>query len=184
MNSREYKQIIEEILFIYADPLKIDDIANVLEISVKEAKSLIDELSLEFEFQKRGLLIKKMENYYQLQTRKSHYDKIAKLFEKTKIKNLTNSTLETLAIIAYKQPITKQEIEEIRGVKCNSSIETLLAKDFIKEAGRLEKIGKPIIYKTTLNFLNKFNLTSLKDLPNIEKFISKEEMESMENENK
>ena len=89
-----------------------------------------------------------------------------------------------MAIIAYKQPITKQEIEEIRGVKCNSSIETLLAKDFIKEAGRLEKIGKPIIYKTTLNFLNKFNLTSLKDLPNIEKFISKEEMESTENENK
>lgn len=177
MNSRECKQIIEEVLFVYADPLKIDEIANILEISVKETKILLDELILEFEFQKRGLILKRFENYYQLQTRKNHHEKIEKLFEKTKTKNLTTSTLETLAIIAYKQPITRQEIEEIRGVKCNSSIETLLQKDFIKEAGRLDKIGKPIIYKTTLNFLNKFNLTTLKDLPNIEKFISNEEME-------
>ena len=83
--------------------------------------------------------------------------------------------METLAIIAYKQPITRQEIEEIRGVKCNSSIETLMSKNFIEEAGRLDRIGKPIIYKTTLNFLNQFNLKSLKDLPDIEKFISDEE---------
>lgn len=184
MNSREYKQIIEEVLFVYADPLKIDDIANILELTIKETKNLIDELILEFEFQKRGLVINKIENYYQLQTRKKHHEKIEKLFEKTKMKNLTNSTLETLAIIAYKQPITRQEIEEIRGVKCNRSIDTLLAKDFIKEAGRLDKIGKPIIYKTTINFLNKFNLNSLKDLPNIEKFISNKEMENEKNEDK
>lgn len=183
MNSRECKQIIEELLFVYADPLKVDDIANILEISVKETKILLDELILEFEFQKRGLVIKKMDNFYKLQTRKNHHEKIEKLFEKTKVKNLSNSTLETLAIIAYKQPITRQEIEEIRGVKCNSPIDTLLQKDLIKEAGRLDKIGKPIIYKTTLNFLNKFNLTTLKDLPNIEKFVSNEEMEK-EDENK
>lgn len=194
LNSREYKQIIEEILFVYGEPLNIDDIATVLELSVKEVAVLVDELVEEFEFQKRGLCIKKISNYYQLQTRKNHHGKISKLFEKTTMRNLTNSTLETLAIIAYKQPVTRQEIEEIRGVKCNSSIETLLSKDFIFEAGRLDKIGKPIIYKTTLNFLNQFNLKSIKELPDIEKFISDEEkignfkklneLESIEDENK
>lgn len=176
LNSREYKQIIEEVLFVYGEPLKVDDIANILELSIKETTVLIDELVEEFEFQKRGLIIKKISNYYQVQTRKEHHDIISKLFEKTTMRNLTNSTLETLAIIAYKQPITRQEIEEIRGVKCNSSIETLLSKNFIAEAGRLDRIGKPIIYKTTLNFLNQFNLKSLKDLPSIEKFISDEEI--------
>ena len=175
MNSREYKQVIEQLLFVYGDPLKIDDIAKVLDIPIKEASVYADELVEEFEFQKRGLVIQKISNHYQIKTRKEYHDIISKLFEKVTMKHLTNSTLETLAIIAYKQPITRQEIEEIRGVKCNSSIETLMSKDFIEEAGILDRIGKPIIYKTTLNFLNQFNLKSLKDLPDIEKFISDEE---------
>lgn len=175
MNSREYKQVIEQLLFVYGDPFKIDDIAKVLDIPIKEATVYADELVEEFEFQKRGLVIQKISNHYQIKTRKEYHDIISKLFEKVTMKHLTNSTLETLAIIAYKQPITRQEIEEIRGVKCNSSIETLMSKDFIEEAGRLDRIGKPIIYKTTLNFLNQFNLKSLKDLPDIEKFISDEE---------
>jgi len=152
-----------------------DLVAKVLNIPVKEATVYADELVEEFEFQKRGLVIQKISNHYQIKTRKEYHDIISKLFEKVTMKHLTNSTLETLAIIAYKQPITRQEIEEIRGVKCNSSIETLMSKDFIEEAGRLDRIGKPIIYKTTLNFLNQFNLKSLKDLPDIEKFISDEE---------
>ena len=117
MNSRENKQIIEEILFVFGELLKIDDISKVLGLSKKETALLIDELIEEFEFQKRGLVIKKADDYYQLQTRKEHHEIISKLFEKTTMKNLANSTLETLAIIAYKQPITRQEIEQIRGVK-------------------------------------------------------------------
>lgn len=171
MNDREYKQIIEELLFVYGDPLRIEDISKVLELDTKETKKIMDELISEFEFQKRGLVIRQISNSYQIQTRKSHHEIISKLFEKNKSKSLSNSTLETLAIIAYKQPITRQEIEEIRGVKCNRSIETLISKDFIFEAGRLDKIGKPIIYRTTLNFLNQFNLKNLKDLPKIEKFV-------------
>ena len=114
MNSREYKQVIEQLLFVYGDPLKIDDIAKVLEISVKEATVLADELVEEFEFQKRGLVIQKISNHYQIKTRKEYHETISKLFEKVTMKHLTNSTLETLAIIAYKQPITRQEIEEIK----------------------------------------------------------------------
>lgn len=182
LNNREYKQIIEELLFVYGDPLRAEDIAKVLELEVKETKKILEELISEFEFQKRGLIIRQISNTYQLQTRKVHHDIISKLFEKTKSKNLTNSTLEVLAIIAYKQPITRQEIEEIRGVKCNRSIETLLSKDFICEAGRLDKIGKPIIYKTTLNFLNQFNLKDLKELPKIEKFVFNDEVFSENSE--
>ena len=179
MNSRENKQIIEEILFVFGEPLKIDDISKVLGLSKKETALLIDELIEEFEFQKRGLVIKKADDYYQLQTRKEHHEIISKLFEKTTMKNLANSTLETLAIIAYKQPITRQEIEQIRGVKCNSSIDTLLSKGFIFEAGRLDKIGKPIIYKTTTNFLNQFNLKSIKELPNIDNFVIEDDIENI-----
>lgn len=182
MNDRDYKQIIEELLFVYGEPLKIDDISKVLELDIKTTKSFLDEMVGEFEFQKRGLVLREFSNYYQLQTRKNHSEYIAKLFEKTRTKNLTNSTLETLAIIAYKQPITRQEIEEIRGVKCNSSIDTLLSKDFICEAGRLDKIGKPILYKTTLNFLNQFGLKNLKELPKIEKFILEDEFLNIEEE--
>lgn len=186
VNDREYKQIIEELLFVYGDPLRIEDISKVLELEVKDTKKIMDELISEFEFQKRGLIIRQISNSYQIQTRKNHHDIISKLFEKNKSKSLSNSTLETLAIIAYKQPITRQEIEEIRGVKCNRSIETLISKDFIFEAGRLDKIGKPIIYRTTLNFLNQFNLKNLKDLPKIEKFVFEEnfsEAENIEEEN-
>ena len=184
LNSREYKQVIEQLLFVYGDPLRIDDIAKVLGIPVKDATVLADELVEEFEFQKRGLIIQKISNHYQINTRQDSHDTLSNLVEKVTMKHVTNSTLETLAIIAYKQPITRQEIEEIRGVKCNSSIDTLLAKDFIAEAGRLDRIGKPIIYKTTLNFLNQFNLKSLKDLPDIEKFISdKEKNQIVEDEN-
>ena len=108
-------------------------------------------------------------------TNKDYADYIKKVLEPKKRKSLSQATLETLTIIAYKQPITKVEIENIRGVKCDKVLQTLLDHDLIREAGRLNKIGKPIIYKTTPEFLKLLQIESLKDLPPIDSFESEDE---------
>lgn len=120
-----------------------------------------------------GLIIKKYENKYQFSTRSDHEKYISNIVKKSE-KNLSNSSLETLSIIAYKQPITRAEIDKIRGVKSQSTIDSLLDKKLIKENGRLDKIGKPIIYVTTDLFLKYFNITSLDQLPKIDEEIAGE----------
>ena len=117
-----------------------------------------------------GLIIKKYENKYQFSTRSEHEKYISNIVKKSE-KNLSNSSLETLSIIAYKQPITRAEIDKIRGVKSQSTIDSLLDKKLIRENGRLDKIGKPIIYVTTDLFLKYFNITSLDQLPKIDEEI-------------
>ena len=118
----------------------------------------------------RGIQIIKLQDKYQMCTNKDYSSFIKKVLEPKKKKSLTQTTLETLTIIAYKQPITKVEIEDIRGVKSDKAIQTLLENNLIKEAGRLEKIGKPIIYKTTDEFLKLLNIEKLEDLPPIENY--------------
>lgn len=120
-----------------------------------------------------GLIIKKYENKYQFSTRADHEKYISNIVKKSE-KNLSNSSLETLSIIAYKQPITRAEIDKIRGVKSQSTIDSLLDKKLIKENGRLDKIGKPIIYVTTDLFLKYFNISSLDQLPKIDEEIAGE----------
>lgn len=120
-----------------------------------------------------GLIIKNYENKYQFSTRADHEKYISNIVKKSE-KNLSNSSLETLSIIAYKQPITRAEIDKIRGVKSQSTIDSLLYKKLIKENGRLDKIGKPIIYVTTDLFLKYFNISSLDQLPKIDEEISGE----------
>ena len=120
-----------------------------------------------------GLIIKKYENKYQFSTRSDHEKYISNIVKKSE-KNLSNSSLETLSIIAYKQPITRAEIDKIRGVKSQSTIDSLLDKKLIKENGRLDKIGKPIIYVTTDSFLKYFNISSLDQLPKIDEEIAGE----------
>lgn len=120
-----------------------------------------------------GLIIKKYENKYQFSTRSNHEKYISNIVKKSE-KNLSNSSLETLSIIAYKQPITRAEIDKIRGVKSQSTIDSLLDKKLIRENGRLDKIGKPIIYVTTDLFLKYFNISSLDQLPKIDEEIAGE----------
>ena len=118
-----------------------------------------------------GLIIKKYENKYQFATRPDHEKYISNIIKKSE-KNLSNSSLETLSIIAYKQPITRAEIDKIRGVKSQSTIDSLLDKKLIRENGRLDKIGKPIIYVTTDLFLKYFNISDLSQLPKIDDEIA------------
>lgn len=176
----EIKNIIESILFAYSDPISVKELRDIIDpnMDLKYIENILNELKCEYVDSNRGIQILKTENKYQMCTNKDYEEYIKKLFEPKKKKSLTQAALETLSIVAYKQPITKVEIEEIRGVKCDKAINTLLEYDLIFEAGRLSRIGKPIIYKTTDEFLRVFGLERLKELPDINTFEEIEEKEA------
>lgn len=165
MDNREVKSIIEALLFTWGDPLSLDDISDVLELDKQSLRKIISEMINDFNFNRRGVQILQVNDKYQLSTRPEHFEWIKKLCTPRVNKTLSNAALETLSIIAYKQPITKAEIEIIRGVKCDKALNTLIEKNLIKEVGRLEKTGKPIIYGTTDDFLKAFGLSTLEALP-------------------
>ncbi len=170
MNNEEIKSIVEAVLFAWSDPLSIKELSKVVEVEVKALEGIIKEMMDEFSYNRRGIQIIKMNDYYQLATKSEYYEYVQRLMEPKQNKGLTQAALETLAIIAYRQPITKAEIESIRGVKCDKAISTLLEKEVIEEKGRLEKTGRPILYGTNINFLKTFGLKSLEDLPEINDF--------------
>lgn len=171
MDKREIKSIIEALLFTWGDPLSIEDISSVLEFEKEKIKEILKEMIDDFNYSRRGIQILEINNSYQISTRPEHYEWIKKLYTpKTTNKGLSTAALETLSIISYRQPITKMEIEAIRGVKCDKAIKTLLDKNLIKEAGRLEKTGRPILYSTTDEFLKYFGLRSLEDLPKLNEY--------------
>ncbi|KAB3532532.1 SMC-Scp complex subunit ScpB [Alkaliphilus pronyensis] len=170
MNVEYIKAIIEAVLFAWSDPISIKEISKVIDLDLKTTERIIASMIDEFNFTKRGIQIIRMNDYVQLATKPEHHQYIQKLLEPKQNKGLTQATLETLAIIAYKQPIPKSEIEGIRGVKCDRALSTLIEKELIEEKGRLEKTGRPIIYGTTLVFLKTFGLNSLNDLPPISEF--------------
>lgn len=162
------KGIIEALLFTWGDPLDLKSISSILEMDDLIVENILFDMIKEFE-EERGLNIIKINDSYQLCTKMEHYEYIKKLNNKSN-KSLSNAALETLSIIAYKQPVTKGEIDNIRGVKSDRVIETLTEKKLIEELGRLERPGKPIIYGTSDNFLKYFGLESLDDLPNTSDF--------------
>lgn len=167
MTEDYLKGLIEEVLYVWAEPISIDELSKILyDFSKSDVRKCLDQMIEDRKDSKSGLVIRRFNNSYQFTTRKASDKYFESLLSKSE-KKLTNSTLETLSIIAYKQPITRVEIDKIRGVNSQSTIDSLLDKDLIKERGRLDKIGKPIIYGTTDLFLKYFNLESLEDLPEI-----------------
>ena len=172
MRREDIKHIIEAVMFAYAEPISIKELNDIIneELASKEIEYMLNNLINEYKENNRGITIIKLQDKYQMCTNKDYSSFIKKVLEPKKKKSLTQTTLETLTIIAYKQPITKVEIEDIRGVKSDKAIQTLLENNLIKEAGRLEKIGKPIIYKTTDEFLKLLNIEKLEDLPPIENY--------------
>ncbi|MDO5047341.1 MAG: SMC-Scp complex subunit ScpB [Anaerococcus sp.] len=175
MDKVYLKGLIEEILYIWADPLDLDDLSKIIYDYKKSDISIcLKEMIEERTKRKSGLIIRDYGGAYKFTTRDYHNKYFEKVVKKTE-KKLSSSTLETLSIIAYKQPITRAEVDKIRGVNSQSSIDTLLSKGLIEEKGRLDKIGKPIIYATTKDFLIYFNISSLDDLPKVE--FSKEDLD-------
>ncbi|EQK45403.1 MULTISPECIES: SMC-Scp complex subunit ScpB [Paraclostridium] len=172
MRRDEIKNIIEAIMFAYSEPISIKDLNNAIneELSSKEIEIMLNSLIEDYKENNRGIQIIKLQDKYQMCTNKDYAEFVKNILEPKRKKTLSQATLETLTIIAYKQPITKVEIEEIRGVKSDKVVQTLLENDLIYEAGRLDRIGKPIIYKTTNEFLKLLNIEKLEDLPSIEKY--------------
>ncbi|OHW62969.1 segregation and condensation protein B [Andreesenia angusta] len=179
MDIKEIKAVIEGLLFTWGEPLHIREIEKILETPRQELVKIIEEMRDEFNYNRRGIQIVRTEQSYQLSTRLEHFEYVKKLHNRKENKGISNAALETLTIVAYKQPITKTEIEDIRGVKCDKAVQTLADRQLIAEVGRLDKPGKPILYGTTDEFLRAFGLGSIKELPILE---SDENLEIQEEE--
>lgn len=167
------KAILEGLLFVVGeDGLTIEQIMDVLNINEDDSKSLIMELKKDYEDESRGLRIDFLGNRFKITTKFEHKNYYQKLIENPETNFLSQAALETLAIIAYNEPITRVQIDAIRGVGSTSIIRKLVAKGFIKENGRSDMPGRPILYETTHEFLDYFGLASIEDLPNIDDIIN------------
>lgn len=163
------KSVLEGLLFITGDEgLTIEEISEVLEIEQDDALELINKLKQDYSNEERGIMIQDFAGKYKLTTKKEHKTYYEKLSELSSNKTLSQSALETLAIIAYNQPITRLEIDELRGIQSSQMIRNLISRDLVKEVGRKDTAGKPRLYAVTDEFLDYFGLTSLNELPTIE----------------
>ncbi|MEH7380849.1 SMC-Scp complex subunit ScpB [Bacillus sp. JJ1533] len=168
MNLIDWKAIVEGLLFAAGDEgLTLKQIAMVLEINESTVVDILTELDDEYKQARRGINLVEVAGTFQLTTKKEHATYLKKLVESPTSTALSQAALETLAIIAYRQPITRAEIEEIRGVKTERPIHTLMAKVLIKEVGRVEGTGRAILYGTTKEFLEYFGLKTLEELPTL-----------------
>lgn len=165
MDEREMMGIIESILFTSGDPVSAKEIGHILELDVRRVRKLMHNMYDCFNFERRGLQIVIVNDSYQLATRPEHSEYIEKYIGQERTQKLSQASLETLAVIAYQQPVTKAEIEAIRGVKCDYIVNTLVNRGFIQEVARKDTPGRPILYGTTDLFLRSFGLSSLDDLP-------------------
>lgn len=184
MNSKKtIKSALESMMFIWGQPLEVKTCADLFNISKEDMMEYFLELQQEYEQEGRGIVIRQVGKSFQFVTRAENAEFIERLCTPVKVKKLSQSALEVLAIIAYKQPVTKGEIDAIRGIKCDRVIDGLVKKDLICSKGRSEGIGRPILYGTTETFLKNFGFTSLKELPEIEDIegvINVEEPKDME----
>lgn len=156
---------IEAILFVAGEPVRVDDLARALNVSVREVETELVRIRDEYDFAQRGFTLKRFGHQVQLATRALYSTDVVRLLQPVQKQSLSQAAMETLAVVAYKQPVTRAEVEQVRGVKCDYSIQSLVNKELIMEVGRKDALGRPILYGTTENFLAHFGLTTLDDLP-------------------
>lgn len=161
----ELAKIIEAILFVSGEPVQLGAVARALEVTELEVAAAADELASDYDYNRRGICLKHFGSHIQLSTRPDYAPQIEKLLQPIQKQSLSQAALETLAVVAYKQPVTRLDIEAVRGVKCDYSVQSLINKGLIEEVGRKETLGRPILYGTTDAFLSHFGLTSLEELP-------------------
>lgn len=169
MEQKELQRIVEAILFAAGERIEVSRLAQVLQTDEDEIRRAVDALADELAFERRGVRILRLEDGYQMVSSGEMADYVTKALETRKPPKLSSSQLETLTIVAYYQPATKAMVEQIRGVDSSYSISALLNKKLIEDAGRLNVPGRPIQYRTTPDFLRTFGLSSLEELPQIEK---------------
>ena len=156
---------IEAILFVAGEPVRIEDLAKALKVTVRAVENEVAKLRDEYDFHQRGFTLKRFGHQVQLATRALYATDVVHLLQPVQKQSLTQAAMETLAVVAYKQPVTRAEVEQVRGVKCDYSLQSLMNKELIMEVGRKDTLGRPILYGTTENFLAHFGLTTLEDLP-------------------
>ena len=163
--TQEVRGRVEAILFVAGEPVLVSDMAKALELSESDMSHVLDLLVNEYDFEQRGFCLKRFGKHVQLATRAIYADWVERLLQPVQKQSLSQAAMETLAVVAYRQPVTKAEIEQIRGVKCDYSIASLSNKGLIEEVGRKDTVGRPILYGTTDEFLNHFGIGSRDQLP-------------------
>ena len=163
MEPNEIPQILEAILFVAGEPVAVADLAQALEVSEMEIMHAVE--ALERECERRGVTVHRYGDHLRMETRPEYAPYVERLLQPVQRQTLSQTAMETLAVIAYRQPVTKGEVEQVRGVKCDYSVQSLLHKGLIKEAGRKEALGRPILYATTDRFLEHFGISDIRELP-------------------
>ena len=167
MERSKAKAVIEGVLFTMGESVEVSRLADLIEEDVKTTRSILEEMEQEYERKERGIFLTWLENAVQLCTKAEMYEYLIKIAKAPRKMSLTDTVLETLSIIAYKQPVTRVEIEKVRGVSCDHAINKLLEYDLITELGRLDAPGRPLLFGTTEQFLRCFGVKSLEELPEL-----------------
>ncbi len=171
MYSRKtMKSALETMMFMWGEPLEVRDAAAVLEADRGEIRELFRELMTEYEQEGRGIRIREADDAFGFVTHIENDIFVKKLCTPVRVKRLSQAALEVLAIIAYRQPVTRSEIDSIRGIKSERVIDGLIDKGLVEVSGRSEGVGRPLIYVTTREFLKKFGFTTLDDLPEVPEY--------------
>ena len=165
MEDRDYKAVIEAILFTMGESVELEKIADALELDKNKTKKLIEEMQEELNNSKRGVTIMELDGSYQMCTKTEMYEYLIRIAKQPKKRVLTDVLLETLSIIAYKQPVTRVEVEKIRGVSSDHAISKLVEYNLVCELGRLDAPGRPLLFGTTEEFLRSFGVHSVDELP-------------------
>ena len=172
-----YEAVIESILFTMGDSVELSKLAEVLELDKKEVKDIIEQMQKNYEAEDRGITITELDGAYQMCTKPQMYDYLIKVAKQPKHYALTDVLLETLSIIAYKQPITRAEIEKIRGVSCSHAVSRLVDYNLVCELGRLDAPGR-LLFGTTEEFLRTFGVSSIEELP----ILNQDQLENFKRE--
>ena len=167
MERKKAEAVIEAILFTMGDSVEIDKLASVIEENVKTTKQILADMKKNYEKEDRGIFLIELEGSVQLCTKNDMYEYLIKIAKVPRKLTLTDTLLETLSIVAYKQPVTRLDIERVRGVSCDHAVNRLIEFDLIKEVGRLDAPGRPLLFGTTEQFLRSFGLQSLEELPEL-----------------
>ena len=183
MTDKEKKSILEAILFTMGDAVETERLASVIEENKEKTRELLLQMQKEYEDNERGMTLIELEDSFQMCTRASMYEYLIKIAKTPRKYNITDAMLETLSIIAYKQPITRAEVERVRGVSCEHALNRLLEFGLITELGRMDAPGRPLLFGTTEEFLRSFGVKSLEELPEltsvqIEEFRAQAEAEA------
>lgn len=156
---------IEAILFVAGEAVSIRDLAKALQTCEPEVRTELNAIRDEYDYNQRGFLLKRFGDKVQLATRPLYAQDVLRLLQPVQQQSLSQAAMETLAVVAYKQPVTRAEVEQVRGVKCDYSLQSLMNKGLIRETGRKDTIGRPILFGTTDEFLSHFGLEGLEFLP-------------------